>query len=102
MSDYLEQRNLIPIGNIVEVSFDNLQKDPMEVLGHIYKDLNLSGFEAAEFNFKTYIESKKNYKKNTHKITKSHLETLKNTCRFAFEEYQYNIPENIEIIDNYE
>ena len=100
MSDYFAQRDLIPKGNLVEVSFDNLQEDPMKVLNNIYKKLNLLGFEAAEPKFKTYIESKKSYKKNTHKITKSHLETLMTSCKFAFEEYNYNIPENIEIIND--
>ncbi|TYA53811.1 sulfotransferase family protein [Formosa maritima] len=100
MSDYLKQRELIPKGNLVEVSFDCLQESPMDVLNNIYKKLNLSGFERAEINFKTYIESKKSYKKNTHKISKNHLETLKTTCKFVFEEYNYNIPENIEIIND--
>ena len=100
MSDYLKQRELIPIGNLVELSFDRLQEDPMGVLNTIYSDLNLSGFDEAAPKFKTYIASKSSYKKNTHKITKSQLETLKNTSGFIFEEYNYNIPKNIEIIDD--
>src|SRR5690554_173386 len=100
MSDYLEQRQLIPKGNLVEVSFHDLQENPMDLLSNIYKELQLSGFEAAKFEFKTYLESKKSYKKNTHRILKSHLETLMTTCKFAFEEYNYNIPENIEIIND--
>lgn len=100
MSDYLKQRELISKGNLIEVSFDDLQENPMDVLNYIYRDLNLSGFEAAESKFKTYLEIKKSYKKNTHKISKRHLETLKNTCEFVFEEYNYKIPENIEIIND--
>lgn len=100
MGDYLRQRDLIPKGNLVELSFDGLQEDPMGALNNIYTKLNLSGFEVAEPKFKTYIESKKSYKKNTHKITNANLETLRNTCGFVFEEYNYNIPENIEIIDD--
>ena len=100
MSDYLKQRELIPKGNLVELSFDSLQEDPMGVLNNIYKELNLPGFEAAAPNFKTYVASKRSYQKNTHKITERQLETLKNTCGFIFEEYNYNIPENIEIIND--
>ncbi len=100
MSDYLMQRDLIPKGNLVELSFDRLQEEAMHVLNNIYKELNLSGFETAEPKFKTYVESKRSYKKNTHKITKTHLETLKETLGFVFEEYNYSIPENIEITND--
>lgn len=100
MIDYIKQRELIPKGNLVELSFDSLQEDPISVLNTIYRELNLSGFEVAAPKFKTYIASKRSYKKNTHKITERQLETLKNTCGFIFEEYNYNIPENIEIIND--
>ena len=100
MTDFFKQRDLIPKENLIEISFDALQKEPLQVIRSIYKELSLAGFQVSEARFKSYIESKKSYKKNTHKITKSHLDALKDTCGFIFEEYNYNMPENIEILND--
>ena len=97
MNDYFEQKNLIPSGNLIEVSYEELEKDPEKILENIYERLNLPGFENAKPKFDTYLHSMKSYKKNTHTISKENLEKVLHEWDFTMKKFNYSIPENIEI-----
>jgi len=43
--EYDRARGLVPRGNLVEVAYDDLSKDPTGTIGHIYAALGLEGFE---------------------------------------------------------
>ena len=97
IKDYLEQKQLIPKGNLVEVSFDNLEKEPAEVLENIYDTIHLDGYKEAASNFEKYINNLKNYKKNKHIISQKQMDVLMIEWHFAFEKYNYKLPSNIEV-----
>ena len=48
MQTYLQTRDQIPAGNLVEISFESLVKDPIAGLQEIYDALNLPDFEPVE------------------------------------------------------
>ena len=54
MKRFLEQRTLIPSGNLVEMRFTDLETEPIEQLRSIYDKLGLSGFSDAEPAFRSY------------------------------------------------
>ena len=62
---YFEGKKQIPKGNLVEVRYEDLTKNPYEVIKNIYQELNLSGFEEYQDNLNSYIETQ--FKVNTHK-----------------------------------
>jgi len=95
--DYLHQKDLIPEAHLVELSFDDLEKDPGSVIKNLYKDLNLSGYQESKAYFETYLESMKSYKKNKHQITSELLEKIRFEWGFAMKQWAYDIPEHIEI-----
>lgn len=97
MNDYLEHRNLISKNNLVEVSFDQLEKEPLNILKSIYKELNVEGFNIAEDSFKTYINSMSHYKKNTLSIEKLEIETILEEWKFAMDEFNYKIPDHVKL-----
>lgn len=99
MHDYFEQKNLIPPGNLIEVPFEKLEENPMNVLKNIQEELNLKGFENAQPKFQKYVESMKSYKKNKHVIKRKQLEKITNDWDFSFKILNYKIPDNLEIID---
>ncbi len=96
MNDYLEQKKLVPEGNLVEVAYEHLEKDPTEVLKNIYDTIDLDGYKEAAPNFENYINNLKNYKKNKHIISKKQLDILMKEWGFAMEKYN-NISSNIEV-----
>jgi hypothetical protein len=100
MNDYLEQRKLIPKGNLIEIKFDDLETNALQEVKHIYKELGLDGFEQALPHIEKYVNSMKSYKKNTHIINKSQMDILKKEWHFSMEAWEYTIPDNIIILED--
>lgn len=99
MHNYLETQKLIPTGNLVEVSFEDLEEKPLEIIEDIYTKLHLTGFESSRINFERYLQYSKGYRKNKHKIKKELLDKVLSEWDFAMKEWGYGIPEDIEIVD---
>ncbi len=99
MEDFFEQKDLIPAGNLTELSFEKLESETFGCLGNIYKELNLNGIENALPEFEKYVERMGNYKKNEHIISKKLLDLIVSEWGFAMKKLKYEIPKNIEIID---
>ncbi len=89
MQRYLEERSLIPAGNLVEVRFEDLERNPMVEIQRIYAALNLPSYEASSSAFKTYIDSQKSYKKNQHQLSAEAQQKVEQRWQFAFSEFGY-------------
>ncbi|NOQ92159.1 MAG: sulfotransferase [Flavobacteriaceae bacterium] len=100
MKDYFEQKKFISSGNLIEVSFEQLENNTMSVLANIYKKMNMKGFERAQPKFHEYLESMRDYKKNKHIIKKKVLKKLLIECDFTLKKLNYKIPKNLEIKDD--
>lgn len=100
MTDYFDQKSLIPTGSLVEIRFEQLENKPMHVLKHVYSELNISGFERAESYIQDYINSMTSYKKNNHVLSKQQLDILTEAFQFAMTELKYSIPSNLDIIQD--
>jgi hypothetical protein len=61
---YFEQRGLIPEGRLCEVAFEDLEREPVEVVGSIYEALGLSGFEVVRPRLEGYLVTIAGYRKN--------------------------------------
>ncbi len=99
MSDYFEQTKSIPAGNLFEISFNQLEESPMEVLKNLYADLNIKNFEKAEPNFEEYLKGMKQYKKNMHRINSDLLNRILLECKPYMMALNYDIPNTIEVIN---
>ena len=98
MHSYLNERNLIPEKNLVEIAFDDLEKDPLVTIKNIFDTLGIDGFEKSEPSIVKYIESKKGYKKNRHTIRQKTLDKILSEWGFAMKEWNYGIPDSVKII----
>ncbi|GAB4821231.1 hypothetical protein N2152v2_008277 [Parachlorella kessleri] len=63
---YLKDRELIPPGNLVEVSFAELDHDPLGTLRSIYHRFGWGNFEEVLPRLKGYCASLSDFKKNDH------------------------------------
>jgi len=61
---YFEQRRLISGGRLCEVAFEDLERDPIGVVGSIYEALGLSGFESVWPRLEDYLVTIAGYRKN--------------------------------------
>ncbi len=63
---YFEERALIPEGRLSDVSYENLERQPVCVIASIYESLGLSGFEDVRPRLEGYLASIAGYRKNRH------------------------------------
>jgi hypothetical protein len=63
---YLEDRPAIPPGRLVEVSYDDLVREPLPTLARIYRGLALPDLEPARPALRAYLDSVRGYATNRH------------------------------------
>ena len=61
---YEADKACIPEGNLVEIKFEDFEKNAFDLTKDIYSRLQLPGFDAAEADIKAYLDKKNGYKKN--------------------------------------
>jgi len=65
---YHKEKSLIPQGHLVEITYEELEKDPLGCLGTIYDQLELSDFDVFSTRAEAYLSQIKGYKKNEFRI----------------------------------
>lgn len=61
---FFEERKLIPEGRFYEVSYEELERDPIGQVRQIYENLSLPEFDAVQEPLERYVDSISNYQKN--------------------------------------
>ncbi len=90
MQKFFADKSLIPKGNLVEVKYEDLDKEPLIQLRKIYETLGLPGFAEAEPAFKAYLDSIKGYQKNVYKkLEESLIQNVNQNWSFAVEALGY-------------
>lgn len=97
MNRYQEQKSLVPPGNLMELRFEDFEKNPLPELQRIYSGLLQEDFEAAKPYFSTYFETLKGYTKNKYRISESMVHTIEREWGQFMKLYGYSIPDDAEI-----
>ena len=92
MKSLFEQKKKIPSHNLIEISYEDLVKDPLKQVKNIYEKLNINGFEKAKPEFEVYLNSKKDYKTNVYKIDKKIIDNVKKNWDFTIKLWDYKPP----------
>ena len=89
---WMEERDLIPEENQVVIRYEDLVASPIETLQFVYKSLGLSD-EAVLPRWKSYLDSIKDYKRNTYKPTKKDIDFMRTKMAFLYEAWDYPLPD---------
>lgn len=88
--EYLDARSQIEPGRLVEVSYDELSRDPEATVERIYQVLELPGFHHARPSLQAYLGSLGRYRKNRHAaLSQEDREWLFQACPEWFTEWGY-------------
>ncbi|MDW3208492.1 MAG: sulfotransferase [Reichenbachiella sp.] len=98
MKRYLDQRHLIPKGQLYELCFEDFEKEPMQYTHEIFSQLNHSNWDEAKAQIQKYLEAQSDYQKNSYQISRFELDRVVKKWAFAFEAFDYDVPENIKVI----
>jgi len=92
MRRYFEQKKLIPKNNLIEIKFEDLEKQPIEILKKIYRELGLIGFENAKQQIKRYLKKIAHYKKNVYSIDQNTRNKIRKFWNLTITKWKYNAP----------
>jgi hypothetical protein len=89
MRRFLEDRDRIAPGNLAEVRFENLERDPIGELRRVYETLGLPGFAHAEPAMRAYVDSQRTYEKNRLTLSGENRRDVTERWAFAFRAFAY-------------
>jgi hypothetical protein len=84
MRRFFADRPLVPAGNLVEVRFEDLERDPLGEMKRVYSRLNLPGYEESEPAFQSYLASQRTYQKNRLQLSADERRDIDERWAFAF------------------
>ena len=100
LRQYLKDRDAIPKGRLVELRFEELERDPEGTLRRVYGALDLPGWETARVALRDYTRSLSGYRKNRYEIGPDIVELVQRECGFALESWAYEVPEAASAADS--
>ncbi len=68
-TEYIEDKKLIPEGNLIEIKYEDFVKEPIDTLKFVYEKLGIDGFDRARANFEEYINSLGDYHVNKFNVS---------------------------------
>ncbi|RJR47004.1 MAG: sulfotransferase [Deltaproteobacteria bacterium] len=88
---YEQDRGLIPPGALCEVRYEDLVNDPRDSLHQVYSSLGLPGFEKFWTRLTPYLESQKNYRRNSYTLDPATKEKVRTRWGPTCERYGYDL-----------
>jgi hypothetical protein len=85
---------LIPKKNLIEIKYEFFEDNSLTELEKIYSNFNLKEFSKARLFFNNYLNSVKNFKKNTYFLTQEILEKVQEKWKFSLEKWNYDVPKH--------
>ena len=90
LQKYLDDRNLIPEGHLIEIPYAELSEHPYETVKKIYETLSLPEFKQVEPQIKKHLEEVKGYKRNVFKeLSPEQKARVRKELDFYFREFGY-------------
>lgn len=85
-----QDRELVPAGNLVDVRYEELVKDPVGELGRVYRELDLGDFAQAEPAVRAFTFKKRDYRRNDYELPGDVAERIRRRWAPYFDRYGYN------------
>lgn len=92
MRAYLDQKDLIPAGNLTEVRFEELEAAPLEILEDAYQAVDLPGWTGARPGMERYLETRRGFQKNEYRMGEEDMRAVERHWQFALDAWGYGRP----------
>ncbi|MEM6737877.1 MAG: sulfotransferase [Bacteroidota bacterium] len=99
IQDYEAQKHLIPKENLIEIRFEEFEKNPLDTIRLVYSDLLADDFERFREILERYLDSVKSHKKNAYTISRRIHDRIQKEWKFYIDSRGYTLPDNIHIKD---
>ena len=78
-------------GNVVDVKFEEFEKNPLESLKSIYHQMGMSTFEQDRPSFESYLGSQKGYRKNKYSISRREYDLVTSRWQVYLKRWNYGL-----------
>jgi hypothetical protein len=92
VAQFYEDQPRVPAGQVTEVRFEDLERDPMAELERIYADVHLEGFEAVRPPMQRYVDSLAGYQKNRYDFEDEVVRRVQDRWGGALDRWGYDLP----------
>lgn len=86
---YLETRSMIPDGRLFEIRYEDLDSDPLAMLGRLYTALDLPDFAEARPELERYLAELGSFEKNRFDLSAETVETVNEHWGLSFDAFGY-------------
>lgn len=93
MYQYEKEKNLIPKDNLVEIKYEDFERDPLKEIKRIYSNLNIPGLENSIYKLEQRIELEKKYSKFIYQYKKRTLDLIYAKWGYFIDKWNYTRPE---------
>ncbi len=90
MQRYFDTRHLIPTEKLIELRYEDLERDPLGELRSIYETLQIGNFNAAEPVISHHLEARRNYQKNDHRLDDTVIARVREHWGWALDRLGYS------------
>ena len=98
MQKYLEIRKTLPAQCLLEVRFEELERDPLAVIERIYEHLGIDQGETGMGRIGAYLKGQEGYRKNRYTLARSQIDSIRRSWAFALEEWGYDRPPEVGVV----
>jgi len=87
---YLEEKNLVPKGNFIEITYEDFVSDPLHELKRIYEKLSLPGYDTVKKRFHAYMLAQSEIHPQKYSVSEAVREKVLSHWGFAFDAFGYD------------
>jgi hypothetical protein len=89
MGRYLEEKNLVPSSNLLDISFEDLEANAILEMSRVYDSFNLRNWHQVKPKLEEYLALESGYKKNEFRISDKDIQRVNDRWAFALKEWHY-------------
>jgi len=89
---YKKEKHLIPAGNLIEISYEELTTKPFETIRKIYTTIGLDDFELAVTSLKQQLEKEKEYRNFQYQFDDTTLKKIEKHWKKYIDRWNYRPP----------
>jgi hypothetical protein len=95
MEQYENDKHLIPEGNLIEISYEELKADSFSTIRKIYSQINLPDFELTAKDLLLQLESEKKYQNFQYQFSTNTFDQIEERWGKYIHQWNYKAPDII-------
>ncbi len=100
LQDYLSDKKKVNSARLLEIRYETLVENPIKEVEGIYGKFSLSDFQDLKPVLEEYIDTLNGHKPDLYTLSQQELDRVVDHVGFAMKHWNYELPDNLTIVDN--